>query len=288
MRIVIVGDVHGRKEPFLKVLKRAGAIDENGVRIEGVKVIQLGDLLDLGYMNAEADFYEWAKPYIDVQCVGNHELPAFAPNAEAVAFNGWADRDRDAEILVKRDFREGRFVAAAHVGDWLLTHAGLHPMFMQEGSRLANLDTAEQISEALNGMFINSPDHMIFNAIGAQRGGRALYGGIFWNDITDLVDSYQSFADVPQICGHSSYCTTGEQVPGLLWCIDTRGGCAALVTDDDGQTFELIVEEREPQPRRVRIDAEQVRQMLQELVADGELSEQEAQQIMIEASNDAS
>ena len=276
-RTVIIGDVHGRLEPFMALLKKAGAIDEHGQRIEGVTVIQMGDILDLGYFNHEADFYTKTRHLIDVQMIGNHEWPAFAPNSGAVQFNGWDDRDRDAEILVKRDFREGRFVAAHHVGDWLLVHAGLHPA-MQAAAGLTG--TAEDIANSLNELLLNDPSNTIFNAIGERRGGGAKFGGIFWNDITDLNEAYANGGEVKQVCGHSSYGETGEQVEDTLWMIDTKGGCAALVTDDDGKTFELIVENREPKPRQVRLSEDEVRDMIRELVEDGELTDTEAQQLL--------
>jgi hypothetical protein len=72
---------------------------------------------------------------------------------------------------------------------------------------------------------------------------------MFWIRIWDLQNGYgDSENHIPQIVGHTptkEWCPR-EIKPGKLWCIDTppvhhriHGGVAALVTEDDGETFTL-------------------------------------------------
>jgi hypothetical protein len=125
---------------------------------------------------------------------------------------------------------------------------------MDQADPLGNRNAAEMAAE-LNKQFLEYASKnfgkrgsikLIFDAIGYMRGGMNSWGGIFWCDIRDLRQPYQSGIKnvVSQICGHSSYAQREEGYPQFadnLWCIDTRGSVSALVTEDDGKSFEWIM-----------------------------------------------
>jgi len=292
MKTVIVGDMHNRLEAVTSLFLRIGIIDENGNRNPGFHVIQMGDRLSLGYFEQEAEFYQRVDPWIDVQLLGNHEYPFVAQNPNDVMFGGAENRDYVAEQMLRRDYFLGKWQMVTSVGKWLITHAGLHPAWMTIGP-LVHCNTASDYAETLEMMFEDfrevpanqtseHPYWPVFNAIGQQRSSSNFgpkYGGIVWNDIADLKPAYEEQTGVPQICGHSSYCDTGLQTPDL-WCLDTKGGCAALVTSDDGETFELFIEERTPKPRQYSVEDlsyEEVKNWIDELNAEERVAYMEDQ-----------
>ena len=231
---------------FTEILERANIAHQSPspssdkwVRVKNTRVTQVGDLLSLGYNEQEAEFMKFAWDFLDVKCLGNHEAPAIYPVHARIEFSGWHHRDRIAEQMVRSKHNAGEYVIAHSVGDWLVTHAGLHPV-LAESAGIDITDSAEKIAEQLNTLWVSNPMHEVFVAIGYNRGGYHAYGGVLWNDLFDLDKAYAENPNyVPQICGHSSYADTGMYHPHL-WCIDTKGSVAALVTDDDGETFELI------------------------------------------------
>lgn len=257
MKTVIVSDIHNRLAAITALFRRIGIIDENDVKQDGFYVIQVGDRLSMGYGEQEDFFYKTVDPWIDKQLLGNHEWPWVCNHREFCKYDGMENQDIVAEQMLRRDFRMGKWDIVTHVGDWLITHAGLHPTYMNVG-KLAECSTAAEYAQAIEDMWVEfmqvssyearqHPYFELFSGKGHRRTTNyrlALpVGGILWSDIVDLTPEYEvENTHVPQICGHSSYCKTGLQAENL-WCIDTHGGVAALVTEDEGKTFELFVEE---------------------------------------------
>ena len=55
-RLVVVGDVHGQLDPFVKILQHAGLIDKQQNWIGGhERLLQMGDIFDRGPQAKEAD-----------------------------------------------------------------------------------------------------------------------------------------------------------------------------------------------------------------------------------------
>ena len=228
-------------------------MDEDGNRAEGFHTIQLGDLLSLGYGEQEAQFLSWIRDgkWIDTQLVGNHELPVFTPYPNYVEFVGWEHRDIVAEQMVRAEFMKAQmeqdpnmWIAATHVGKWLITHAGASVAVQKEMKAEGWDGTAENAAIFLNNLFIDhianrTPDPIIIGT-GQQN------GGIFWHRIQYLRAGYRD-VHVPQIVGHTPYDHNPKFSPpsiqnkdGNLWCIDTYGDCTALITEDDGETWEVV------------------------------------------------
>jgi hypothetical protein len=81
----------------------------------------VGDILSLGYGEQEISFFNWVWDFIDVACLGNHEYPAINSD-NRILFSGWDGRDVAAEHKVRSQWnQQEKWVAAASVGDWLIT-----------------------------------------------------------------------------------------------------------------------------------------------------------------------
>jgi hypothetical protein len=247
---LIIGDMHARRSHVADVLRQAGAI-HNGAKNPDVVVTSLGDVVSLGYDEREAAFLEWIDPLVDEWLVGNHEAYALCPHPDLnfvgydgepyLNFNGKkifpGKADPEAVAIVRRWSDEGRYKVASTCGPWLLTHAGLRPV-LQKFYREHEADLVD-IADDLNRRW---------RSCVAQPGmddefitpGSAHRGGILWQRFQHLRAGYQK-THLPQIVGHSADCGPALWRSGNLWCIDTVGGCAGLYTEDDGQTFRLLV-----------------------------------------------
>lgn len=255
-KTLIIGDIHSRWPKFLQVLQRAGVIDDKGNRVDGFRIIQLGDAVSLGYGDKEKDFYASLDGWIDEFVIGNHELPAFWWNGNdmQLGFNGYEDRDREAEKLVQKRYSEGGYVAAASVGKWVITHAGIAPIYQKvNGYRASNVHegmSTEEIVMDLNMRFRQCQKYRRYDPVisGRQMGGA--YQGIFWLRIWHLQNGYGAM-HIPQIVGHTPHVEYAPKqiVEERLWCIDSppvhdymHGGVVGLLTEDDGENFEVIYE----------------------------------------------
>lgn len=247
---VVLGDVHARMDKLEPLLERIGVLAA-GVRQPGFRVIQLGDLVNLGYGVEELSFLERAWGWIDVHVIGNHELPAIYWNADAVRFRGWEERDRNAERFVAE--RAGQLRAAASVGPWLITHAGLSA-FHWRSLRMEAQDAAAiavRLDELFRAGNERAETHEVFEGVGAaRRPGSTSNPGIFWADIAELEPDYAAGTfPLRQIVGHTPTGPPRLLGGGRLWCIDPLdvhddwGGVAALVTSNDGASFELFWQE---------------------------------------------
>ncbi len=251
---IVFGDMHNRYHVVRNLFKKLGLIDDDGNRVPGFYTVQLGDLVSLGYGEQETEFLRWVRPFIDVQLIGNHELPAIGPYPDYVAFQGWDERDIVAEQMVRAEWRKAQmefnpdlWCAATSIGDWLITHAGASVAVLKELNAIGK--SAEEIALQLNNEWIDhlaerTPDP-IFIGTGQST------GGIFWHRIQYLRAGYLKM-HVPQIVGHTPFDHNKKYNPpalqnkdGNLWCIDTAGSCCALITQDDGKTWEPVLSDYE-------------------------------------------
>lgn len=253
---VVFSDMHNRQLVVQNLFEKIGLITPEGERVPGFKTIQLGDLLSLGYGEQEAEFLKWVRPFIDVQLVGNHELPAISPYSDYVSFVGWDQRDIVAEQMMRAEFTKAQmegdpnlWTAATNVGKWLITHAGASVAVQKELKADGWDGTAAHAATMLNNLFQEhitekSPDPIIIGT-GQQN------GGIFWHRIPYLRAGYRD-VHVPQIVGHTPYDHNQKFCPpavqnrdGNLVCIDTPGSCCAMLTQDDGETWQIVTSDFE-------------------------------------------
>ena len=112
----VIGDVHARSEALGALLTAVGALDEHGQRTRGFWIVQLGDLLGRrAGEHANLATARLAASAIDIVLAGNHEARMLA-DVEGVGSAALG-------TLAARGWPH----AAAALGDWLITHAGVHP-----------------------------------------------------------------------------------------------------------------------------------------------------------------
>lgn len=212
---VVIADVHARAGALRELLEAVGVLDERGRRHERAWVVQVGDLLDR-HADPEANLATatLAAASVDVVLVGNHEARLLqAPAREQCAA---------LAMLATRGWPH----AAAAAGDWLITHAGVHPQLAATLPERAD-DCAAEIDDRWHRRRAGDP---LFDWVGPARDGTAPFGGIYWLAGEEWpADGGET--PWPQISGH-----VPQRTPRLLtprrWAIDVggRGGrLAALV-----------------------------------------------------------
>ena len=254
-KTVVFSDMHGREFVVKDLFRKIGLMDAEGNRAPGFKTIQIGDLLSLGYGEQEAQFLSWIREgnFIDISLCGNHEYPSIGPYPDQMTFVGYEDRDIVAEQMIRSEFNKARmeddpnmWVAATYVGDWLITHAGASIQVQKE---LGIGKTAKEYAEQLNEMWIDhivnkTPDPIFINPADHT-------GGIFWHRLQYLRAGYRA-QHVPQIVGHSGWDHNKKFSPPAyqnadknLIAIDTPGSCCALITEDDGENWDIVTSDYE-------------------------------------------
>jgi Calcineurin-like phosphoesterase len=212
---VVIGDVHARAEALRELLEAVGVLDARGRRRERAWVVQVGDLLDR-HADPEANLAtaKLAAASVDLVLAGNHEarlMQSAAPEQHAaiatLATRGWPH-------------------AAAAAGDWLITHAGIHPQLAATLPARAD-ECAAEIDDRWHCRRQGDP---LFDWIGPSREGAAPFGGIYWLGANEWpVNGGET--PWPQISGHVPQRMPRQLTP-RRWAIDVggRGGrLAALV-----------------------------------------------------------
>jgi len=225
---VVIGDVHARPLALLTLLRAIGVIDRSGRRHRRWWVVQLGDLLDRhASVEANLETAQLAAETVDVVLAGNHEARMLAepgsphgPALATLAAQGWPH-------------------AAAACGEWLVTHAGVHPEFARALPHEAQ-ECAEELNHRWHSRVCGGGEDL-FHAVGPARGGQASFGGILWLH----ADEWPRKATLPwgQIVGHVPHAEPHLR-PGPCWAIDLggrRGRLAGLVRPCGEQAWRPVV-----------------------------------------------
>lgn len=233
---IVIGDVHARTDALRRLLRAVGALDARGRRTRGCWVVQIGDLLDR-HTNDRANLAtaRLAASAVDVVLAGNHELrmlsePGGGGRAAlaSLAASGWPH-------------------AAFAFGDWLVTHAGVHPL-LARGLPAPAMECAAEINDRWHR---RGPRHgldPLFDWRGPARGGDAPCGGIFWAQAAEWKEvgkAAKGMGKAPwgQITGHVPQ-PEPRLLPGPRWAIDlgARGGrLAALVRPGAESSWHPVV-----------------------------------------------
>ena len=214
---VVIGDVHARAGALRALLQGVGALDSRGRRQAGFWVVQVGDLLDRrASPEANLRTARLAADALDIVLVGNHELRMLA----------CGDRRHGAALATLT--ARGWPLAAAALGDWLVSHAGVHPDF----ACLLPPDAGEcaaEINDRWHRRPPVGPGDPLFDWVGPGRRGCAPHGGIVWLAAKEWPRG--GYAPWGQISGHAP-----QRAPRLLegrrWAIDVGASgdrLAALV-----------------------------------------------------------
>lgn len=211
-QVIIVGDVHGQYEPFVKILQHAGLIDENQNWSGGHnRLVQMGDIFDRGPASRKVDdlLDRIQKQALQsqgevIRLVGNHELEPLLSNFVISGFS-----KEEAKLIhdkLTRQVLNGELRAAYAYKGILFTHAGVTRKLYKIFQMQLDDPNAGNIASMINLIFRESIKHEfykhpIFN-ISISRKGADRFGGIFWEDLEDLVSSYPK-SPLVQVVGHT-------------------------------------------------------------------------------------
>lgn len=199
MKIVSVGDVHGRADWKL-------------IKIEDYDLIVfVGDYVDSfictdeQILNNLMDIIQLKKDYPDkvVLLLGNHDIQYRFLNEYGCS--GFRPSMASSLEHLFKDFKD-LFKAAHQVENTIWTHAG-----MSKGWFDLNKDTIEEVqkkfetknlAETLNYMLMMNRNYNgVLHQVGRKRGGRYNFGGITWADRVETKNDY--LEGYHQIVGHT-------------------------------------------------------------------------------------
>lgn len=211
-RLVVVGDVHGQLEPFVAILRHAGLTDEENNWCGGRdRLLQMGDILDRGpYSRKVDDLLDRIQKQAAlaggevIRLVGNHELEPLLSNYVISGFS-----KEEAKLMhdkLTRQVLDGELKAAYAYKGVLFTHAGVTRKLYRIFQLQLDDPSAGNIATLINLIFRESIKHEFFKHpifnISVSRKGPDRFGGIFWEDLEDLVSSYPH-SPLLQVVGHT-------------------------------------------------------------------------------------
>ena len=119
------------------------------------------------------------------------------------------NREQAAQIRAKLvgQVLSGDFKAAYAYKGFLFTHAGVTRKLMRIFKLQLDDPNAANLAILINLIFKESIKHSFFKHpifnISISRRGPDRFGGIFWEDLSDLIDSYPQGSPVWQVIGHT-------------------------------------------------------------------------------------
>lgn len=254
MNTFVFGDIHGRYESLIGLLKAAEILDENEERISDELVVSIGDLANVVQVDVNGDkecLRLLHEGKIDLSIVGNHEAGLIFPS---MSFNGFY-RDPEIQAVYNHLEREGKLAMSLLVGETLLTHAGIHKFFDFKSPQEAHeaiTEVYENWSDLNNNneerfyfeKQIEIPKYMIFDAVSGKRGGSYPMGGILWADWDEPKNNNfsQIFGHTPTSKGPIETHWRGTGV--FHWNIDTAAKKGLLPCgvwlDEDGRITSVV------------------------------------------------
>lgn len=211
-RLVVVGDVHGQFEPFVKILHHAGLIDEeNNWLGTHDRLLQMGDIFDRGPFSRKVDDLldnlQKQASMTDgevIRLVGNHELELLLSNFIISGFN--KEEAKFMRDKLSQQVLDGAWKAAYAYKGFLFTHAGVTRKLFKIFQMQLDEATETNVAVLINLIFKESIKHQFFKHpifnISISRKGPDKFGGIFWEDLEDLVKSYPK-SPLVQVVGHT-------------------------------------------------------------------------------------
>jgi len=210
--LTVIGDVHGRIEALQVLLRHAGLMDSQQNWIGGQRrLLQIGDVFDRGPSPLESEALLEKLQLQAAPCggevirlMGNHELEILLGNF-SISEVPPAQLPALQQKFIKQVL-DGQLKAAYAYKGFLCTHAGVTQKLLRVfKGQLENL-TAGNLAVLINFIFRESVahnfyKHPIFN-ISIHRSGTSRFGGIFWEDLEDLIASYKQ-SPFWQVIGHT-------------------------------------------------------------------------------------
>ncbi|MBR5608662.1 MAG: metallophosphoesterase [Elusimicrobiaceae bacterium] len=211
-KVIVVGDVHGQYDAFVHILRHAGLIDEELNWIGGRnRLVQMGDIFDRGPKPRQVDdLLDKIQQQANqgqgevIRLVGNHELELLMSNFLISGFNkeeAKLVRDKLKQQVLNFEIR----AAYAYKG-FLFTHAGVTHKLMKIFKMQLDDLTENNVAILTNMIFREAIKHEFFRHpifnISLNRSGTDRFGGIFWEDLEDLISSCPR-SQLRQVVGHT-------------------------------------------------------------------------------------
>jgi hypothetical protein len=227
----VIGDVHAAPGGLAALLRSVGALDGDGNRLDTHFVAQLGDLLHLGHLTAEADrrTLELGSRWIDLQLLGNHE-GFYAYGLDSCWWQGMASPDQlhpEVRETLGRQAAEGRWHIAATIDGWLLTHAGVHPVFQSMLGTDATV-AARVVAATFAERLARGERTPVIDRSGPVRGYDPDPGGVLWCDLSEI-EPVAGENELRQIVGHTPQ-DEPRLIGGRIWATDGGGGRSGRVS----------------------------------------------------------
>ena len=211
-QVIVIGDVHGQYDAFVTLLRHAGLVDGKLDWCGGRnRLVQMGDIFDRGPKPCQVDdlldkIQRQANAMQGevVRLVGNHELELLMSNFLISGFS--KDEAKVVRDKMKAQVLNFEIRAAYAYKDFLFTHAGVtHKLMKIFKMQLDNL-SANNVAVLANMIFREGIKHEFFRHpifnISIHRSGPDKFGGIFWEDLDDLLASCPR-SELKQIVGHT-------------------------------------------------------------------------------------
>ncbi len=210
--LIVVGDIHGHYDGFVQILRHSGLVDSGLHWVGGKKtLLQIGDVLDRGPKPLQVDTLlddlqiqaKLAHGEV-VRLVGNHELEILMSNFLISGLSkGEAKMVRDK---LKAQVLDYDLCAAYAYNKFLFTHAGVTHKLMKIFKLQVDPLTPQNVADLINRVFRDGIKHEFFRHpifnISVHRKGPDKFGGIFWEDLDDLLASY-THSEICQVVGHT-------------------------------------------------------------------------------------
>ena len=211
-KVIVVGDVHGQYDAFVHILHHAGLIDEELNWTGGRnRLVQMGDIFDRGPKPRQVDdLLDKIQQQANqgqgevIRLVGNHELELLMSNFLISGFNkeeAKLVRDKLKQQVLNFEIR----AAYAYKG-FLFTHAGVTHKLMKIFKMQLDDLTENNVAILTNMIFREAIKHEFFRHpifnISLNRSGTDRFGGIFWEDLEDLISSCPR-SQLRQVVGHT-------------------------------------------------------------------------------------
>ncbi len=174
-------------------------------------MVQMGDIFDRGPFSRKVDdlldsIQKQARERQGevVRLVGNHELEPLLSNFVISGFS-----KEEAKVMhdkLTRQVLDGDLKAAYAYKGFLFTHAGVTRKLYKIFQMQLDDANAGNIAALINLIFKESIKHEFFKHpifnISISRKGPDRFGGIFWEDLEDLIASYPK-SPLVQVVGHT-------------------------------------------------------------------------------------
>ncbi len=211
-QVIVVGDVHGQYDAFIEILRHAGLVNGQLNWIGGRnRLIQMGDIFDRGPKPRQVDdLLDRLQRQANagqgevVRLVGNHELEMLMSNFLISGFS-----KEEAKLVrdkLRRQVLDFEIRAAYAYKGFLFTHAGVTHKLMKIFKMQLDELTENNVAVLTNMIFREAVKHEFFRHpifnISLHRSGTDKFGGIFWEDLADLLSSCPR-SELRQVVGHT-------------------------------------------------------------------------------------